>query len=143
MATVKDVAAYILQRMGTPVSAMKLQKLVYYCQAWSLVWEERPIFPERIEAWVNGPVAPSLYDCHRGSFDVYQVAGGNPDAIDPSDKETIDSVLKFYGDKSAQWLSDLTHSEDPWLEARKGLAATQRGSSEITHASMAEYYGGL
>ncbi|HCU23589.1 MAG TPA: hypothetical protein DF383_01120, partial [Deltaproteobacteria bacterium] len=39
-----------------------------------------------------------------------------------SQKETIDSVLKYYGNKSSQWLSDLTHQEQPWLDARKGLA---------------------
>ena len=37
MASAHDVAAYILKKLG-PMTAMKLQKLVYYCQAWSLVW---------------------------------------------------------------------------------------------------------
>ena len=67
MANVHDVAAYILGRCG-PMTAMKLQKLVYYSQAWSLVWDERPLFPESIEAWANGPVVPALYDRHRGAF---------------------------------------------------------------------------
>jgi uncharacterized phage-associated protein len=52
-------------------------------------------------------------------------------------------VLKFYGDKSSQWLSDLTHGEDPWREARKNTAANEASHAEITRASMAEYYGGL
>ena len=69
MATVHDVAAAILEREG-PMTAMKLQKLVYYCQAWHLVWDEEPLFPERIEAWANGPVVHALYDKHRGSFTV-------------------------------------------------------------------------
>ena len=55
MMTVLDVAAYILERQGS-MTTMKLQKLVYYCQAWSLVWDERPLFDESIEAWANGPV---------------------------------------------------------------------------------------
>ena len=33
---VHDVVKYILNQTG-PIPAMKLQKLVYYCQAWSLV----------------------------------------------------------------------------------------------------------
>ena len=66
MATVGDVARYILERLapdrfGDRVTAWKLQKLVYYAQAWSLVWDEVPLFPERIEAWANGPVCPTLY----------------------------------------------------------------------------------
>ncbi|MCH7691617.1 MAG: DUF4065 domain-containing protein, partial [candidate division Zixibacteria bacterium] len=53
--SVFDVAKYILSKLGG-VSAMKLHKLLYYAQAWSLVWDERPLFQERIEAWVSGPV---------------------------------------------------------------------------------------
>ena len=55
-----DVAAYILRKQGT-MPAMKLQKLVYYSQAWSLVWDDRPIFRDRIYAWANGPVIRNLY----------------------------------------------------------------------------------
>jgi hypothetical protein len=40
MASARDVAAYILSRQGR-MTAMKLQKLVYYSQAWSVVWDER------------------------------------------------------------------------------------------------------
>ena len=43
MATVHDVAAYILMRRGQ-MTAMKLQKLVYYSQAWGLVWMKRQCF---------------------------------------------------------------------------------------------------
>jgi uncharacterized phage-associated protein len=67
MADVFDVAGYILQQKGQ-VTTWKLQKLVYYSQAWSLVWDERPLFQERIEAWANGPVCPDLYQVHRGAF---------------------------------------------------------------------------
>ena len=47
---------------------MKLQKLVYYCQAWSLVWDDMPLFESRIEAWANGPVVLDLYYRHRGQY---------------------------------------------------------------------------
>lgn len=49
MATVHDVAAYILAKHG-PMTAMKLEKLVYYSQAWSLVWDDKPLFRSKIEA---------------------------------------------------------------------------------------------
>ncbi|WP_307850044.1 MULTISPECIES: type II toxin-antitoxin system antitoxin SocA domain-containing protein [unclassified Saccharopolyspora] len=42
------------------MTAMKLQKLVYYSQAWHLVWDERPLFDEPVQAWANGPVVPDL-----------------------------------------------------------------------------------
>lgn len=142
MATAFDVAAYILEKQGA-MTAMKLQKLVYYSQAWSLVWDEKPLFNERMEAWANGPVVAALYDWHRGAYNLSRCPAGNPSALTGAECETIDSVLASYGDKSSQWLSDLTHSEEPWKEARKGLAPGQASRREISHASMAEYYGGL
>jgi len=139
MATAHDVAAYILRKQGE-MTAMKLEKLVYYSQAWSLVWDEEPLFSDRIEAWVNGPVVPTLYRRHRGLFKVSDWPSGDPKSLSPKQRETIDAVLDYYGDKSSQWLSDLTHREAPWIQARKGLEAGDPSRREITHAAMAEYY---
>jgi uncharacterized phage-associated protein len=144
MCSVYDVAAYILKKCGM-VTHLKLQKLVYYCQAWSLVWDEKPLFNEKIEAWANGPVVARLYARLRPAFGVTRemLKCGNPDRISAEGRATIDGVLQFYGKKSSQYLSDLTHMEDPWKDARQGLAPGQRGSQEITHAAMAEYYSSL
>ncbi|MBL8173922.1 MAG: DUF4065 domain-containing protein [Bryobacterales bacterium] len=59
---------------------MELQKLVYYSEAWSLVWEALPLFRARIEAWANGSVVPQLYRLHRGT-QMIQVAHGNASAL--------------------------------------------------------------
>lgn len=142
MANVHDVAAYILSRTG-PISAMKLQKLAYYSQAWSLVWDERPLFPERIEAWANGPVICDLYGVHRGQYEIREWPKGNSDNLDANAKETVDKVVDFYDNKTAQWLSDLTHREDPWLNAREGIVPGEPGEREITLAAMHEYYSSL
>lgn len=53
MTNVFDIAVFVLSKLG-PMPAMKLHKLMYYCQAWSLVWNEEPLFNERIKAWANG-----------------------------------------------------------------------------------------
>lgn len=141
MPSVHDVAAYILSRRS-PLTAMKLQKLVYYCQAWSLVWDEAPIFDEDIEAWANGPVVRDLYERHRGMFRVF-TWDGNPDALNADEKQTVDKVVEFYGNLSSQELSNLTHQERPWRLARKGMSSDERGSNVITLASMHEYYSSL
>lgn len=137
MASVLDAAAYILKKAG-PMSAMKLQKLVYYSQAWATVWDDEEIFPEQIEAWKNGPVAPTLWRAHQGKFRVDAIPGGRPSQLKDNHKETIKAVLKFYGGRSAQWLSDLTHMEDPWKDAyAKGQ------NSVIPLEAMSEYYSSI
>jgi len=65
MATIFHVAKYFLDKLG-PMSVWKLQKLCYYAQAWSLVWDEKPLFQEDFQAWSNGPVCPELYQIHKG-----------------------------------------------------------------------------
>jgi uncharacterized phage-associated protein len=142
MANVFDVAKYILECQGR-MTTMKLQKLVYYCQAWSLVWDEKPLFPECIRAWASGPVVRELYDLHKGTFKISHLRKGNVENLEPDEKETIVAVLRAYGGQSAQWLSDLTHMEKPWSDARRGVSPGQSCDEEITLASMHEYYSSL
>ena len=144
MATVFDVAKYILKKTGT-ITTMKLQKLVYYCQAWSLGWDDVPLFNEEFEAWANGPVSPDLFAKHKGRFVVDSSFLSEISEYDFSSDaiETMDSVLEYYGDKEPQWLSELTHKEAPWKEARVGVPAGVSCSRIITKDSMQQYYGGL
>lgn len=141
-----DVAKYILDKVG-PMTTWKLQKLVYYSQAWSLVWDETPLFEEKILAWANGPVCEELYQAHKGEFLISSknFAEGNVEKLTSDQKTTIDQVIASYNNKSGQWLSELTHLEEPWKKARssQNLQPGQRGSAEITLDSMSEYYGGL
>ncbi len=142
MATCFDVASYIIEKLGS-LPAMKLQKLVYYSQAWALVWDDEPLFKEPIQAWINGPIVPELYRVHRGLFKISHLKIGDSSNLSYNQKDTINHILDYYGDKNSQWLSDLTHLEIPWQEARKGLSSYKRGHKEITHASMAEYYSSI
>ncbi|MEU9516817.1 type II toxin-antitoxin system antitoxin SocA domain-containing protein [Micromonospora sp. NPDC048169] len=143
MAQVGDVAAYILEQCGE-MTAMKLQKLVYYSKAWHLVWDNAPLFNDRIEAWANGPVVRALYAQHRKRMNV--AAGdidGDSSRLTQDERETIDAVLKFYGKLKAFELSDLTHSERPWLDARGDTPPGAPSSALITDDAMYEYYDGL
>ena len=137
--SVFDVAAFILEKTGT-ISTIKLQKLVYYCQAWSLVWDEKPLFNERIEAWVNGPVVPDLFAFHRGLFLISSIPIGVPGHLSKIQRETINAVINFYGKKTGQELVEISHLEAPWKLARNGMDRDERGNAEISLESMAEYY---
>ena len=142
MVRVFDVAAYILEKMGT-MTTMKLQKLVYYSQAWSLVWDEKPLFEEDIEAWANGPVVRNLFNYHRGMYEIPSIPIGNPRLLDQEQQDTVDAVLEYYGNQSAQWLIDLTHMEDPWIQTREGLPIQERGNRVIPLDVIANYYSSL
>lgn len=145
MPSVFDVARYVLYTIGGTITTMKLHKLLYYCQVWHIVWEDRPLFPQRIEAWANGPVVRELFNFHKGMFDIsfQQFTLGNMSKINNTQKEDIDIVLHTYGDKTSQWLVDQTHREAPWADARKGLAPLERGNAVITPEAIHQYYSSL
>jgi uncharacterized phage-associated protein len=138
MTTADDVARYILDRRA--MTAMKMQKLVYYSQAWHLARTGAPLFEEPIEAWVNGPVVRELYDQHRGHFSLSAWPSGDPDALSADQRGIVEEILGTYGERSATWLSQLTHSEEPWRRAREGLPDTARSSAAIDPTVMEPYY---
>lgn len=144
MAKAVDVARYIITR-ANEMTAMKLQKLVYYSQAWSLVWDEEPLFEENIEAWANGPVVKALYEYHRGQFKVNEntFLDGDINALNLNQKDSINKVLDELEDKSGQWLSELTHMESPWKDARGNLKPTERSNKVIDISAIHEYYSSL
>lgn len=145
MATVHDVAAYILDKHA-PMSAMKLQKLCYFAYGYHLAWEERPLFPERFEAWANGPVAPALYAQHRGRFELHQGdITGRAAALDDGESESVDLVLESFIGYSAHKLSAMTHREGPWVLAREraGVQDLQRSSEKLRDDDMDDYFGAI
>ncbi len=144
MASVFDVAKYILEKCGV-MTTIKLQKLVYYSQAWSLVWDEAPLFCEEIQAWRMGPVVKSLYLEHKGYYQISanELKRGDSRNLSTVQKETIDAVLKEYGKKPAQWLVDLSHSEDPWKKTREGVPDGVGYDGVISQSDIAEYYSSL
>lgn len=144
MTTVHDVAAYILSKLGR-MTTMKLQKLCYYSQGWSLAWDGEPLYTESIEAWANGPVTVDLYRAHRGQFNVgpEDLQSGDSNNLQRDQLDTIDAVLEAYGHLSGQQLSDMTHSERPWLEARGITPDGERSSALVELESMQDFFGGI
>lgn len=138
--SVFDVAKYILKEIGT-ISAIKLEKLVYYCQVWYLIeYEGEALFEEPIEAWINGPVVRSLYNDHRKQDFVSFLSKGNIDNLSNEQKNLIKKVLKYYKDKSILWLITHTHQEQPWLIARKGFRDSERCENIITIDDIYSFY---
>jgi len=111
------------------LTPMKLQKLVFYAHAWSLVMGDCPLVKDKVYAWPYGPVIESVYHEFKGygstnitSFGTEFVCDDNPTSllkakyvapqIPTSDHEVsslIDAILDAYGSESAISLSNLTH----------------------------------
>ena len=141
----QDVGRYFLYRANQdnkPITNKKLQKLVYYAQAWSLVLNNKKLFSEPIEAWVHGPAVRSLY-VHYKKFGFEPIQEEiKPDTLNISGKtkELLDTVWNAYGKLDAGYLEMLTHSEEPWQEAREGLQSSDSSDNEISLKSMKSYY---
>lgn len=138
MTTIFDAAKFILEVCGQ-MSTMKLQKLCYYAQVWSLVWDGAPLFEEDFQAWRNGPICPELFCRLKGQFScVADDIPGDSSVFNNMQRETLQLVLDHYGDKDMQWLSQLTRMEDPWKQA---FAVSDK--AVMTKESICTYYDGL
>lgn len=145
MASAKDVAAYIVTKMGT-LDTMKLQKLLYYSQGWYLAGEGVPLFPEEIQAWANGPVVRDVYAMHRGEFRVDTPERlGEPDRLSDAEKAVVDMVITHYGKLSGWELSQASHDEAPWKKARAENHVKDGEPSvvKISEESMQEFFSSL
>lgn len=139
---VADVAAYILDN-SVSMTTMKLQKLVFYSQAESLCRTGKPLVDTQFYAWINGPVSRDLFNLHRGFFLIRRRDLKITDTVkEPSleDKKIIDDVLNALGGLTGNQLSERTHNEDPWKNARQGLAPDQIGTEPITQEAIRSYY---
>lgn len=140
---VNTVANYFIRRAhdaGEPISPLKLQKLVYYAQAWYLAIHGKPLMDEEFQAWVHGPVNPRLYSRFRG----YGWQPIQEDVAVPKLRkevvEFLDEVWDVYGGFTAVALERMTHNERPWKAARAGLPPDAASNAEISQESMREYY---
>lgn len=124
------------------LSPMKLQKLMYYAQAWHLRVTGEPLLDDTFKRWQHGPVIPSIYHEFRafGYSPIDREAttlsmSTNGDVVmhvptvpedDQSVWSLVDAIIDRYGKLPATTLSAMTH--------QPGSAWAQGGpdGSEIT-----------
>ncbi len=134
---------YLAHKEGKRLTNKKLQKLVYYAQAWSLVLNDKSLFEDPIQAWVHGPAVANLYrEYAKHGFNPIEVEVAEKDIDIPQEgKKLIREVWNIYGSFDAQYLETLSHYEKPWQKAREGLDATEPSGIIITNETMKEFYG--
>jgi uncharacterized phage-associated protein len=144
--SVLDVAKYFLKivdrEAGSSITHLKLQKLVYYAQAWHLVFTDgKTLFDDQIQAWVHGPASPRLFNEYRSyGFDNIPEPKDPLYNFSPQELETLNAVWECYGDYDGKFLEELAHQELPWKEARQGFAPGEHCTKEISLKTMQDYY---
>ena len=124
------------------ICPLRLQKLLYYCQGWSLGLLGRKLFDEPIQAWVEGPVVRSVYDRFKGSRSPIEPSAiGDPDAaLSQTEAALVEMVWKEYGRYTPQELVAKSHNEPAWAEARGNLLPAQRSNVRLSDETMAYFF---
>ncbi len=143
MANVHDVAAYVTDHFDSSISTMKLQKLCFLAQGWSLALRRATLFDDEFQAWANGPVCWNLFDAHRGRYSVDSWSLGDKGKLERDERIVLDAVLKNYEALSGRQLSALTHKPGtPWTITRGGLPETAKSAQVIPNSLIQSYYVG-
>lgn len=120
LASVINAAHYFLEIQGelAAITSLKLQKLLYYGQGYSLGLQGRRLFPDRIKAWEHGPVVPKIWHLYKdyGATPLPRPADFDPFALDPQARLMLERVYADLGELPALRLVELTHAERPWKE---------------------------
>lgn len=139
-----SVAAWFVNHVdrdsGDSTTHLKVQKLLYYAQAWHLLAFDTPLFDEDMQAWAHGPVVPSVYhEFKQYGFNSIPEYKGSEE-IEKASEEILSQVANIYGEFSAKRLEAMTHLEDPWRDARGELAPEARCDAVIPKDAIKIYF---
>ncbi len=122
-----------------PITNLKLQKLLYYCQANSLLSTTTPLFLDKIIAWKYGPVVEEVYNTYsdyKADILYQKIAIKIPPKIDEVHSKSIKHIYDTFNDENGKTLVNRTHNETPWIHAFYTLGVY----SEIKPKSIYEYF---
>ncbi len=133
-----DIAKYFINELHP--EPLKLQKLLYFAQGFSYAFYDKELFNDDFEAWVHGPVIPSIYHEYKSyeynPIDLnYNLKEFNKDVID-----LLEYVKKNYAKYDGKYLEEITHREEPWLLSRTGLDPDERSDKTISKSNIAAYF---
>lgn len=138
MINILDAAKYFVylsyQEYRASLTPLKLQKILYFAQGWSFVWDNFPLFSADFEAWQYGPVNSEVYNYFKkyGRNEIPEMEGISR-ICDDDAKETMNIVWRNYGSYSASELVELTHKQLPWKIAYEN-------NTRITNNDIKQYF---
>lgn len=129
------------------ITNLKLQKLMYYMQAWYYTVFGEKLFNKNFEAWVHGPVIPDLYHDYKRfkwkpidkDIDEEKIKKVRS-KLSEEELDIFDQVISEYFGMPAYELERLTHAEDPWKKARAGKEPDELSNETIQYDWIEEYY---
>ena len=145
MANIITVAKYLLtlaDNSTDTINPLKLQKLLYYCEGWTLAITDKELFPrENFQAWLHGPVNVTVYHAFNKSYGMYDPIDTSKaaplDASVPVEQRAIiERVFEIYNQYTGCELEMMTHAEKPWIEARGTLGPTMHSDAIINKETM-------
>lgn len=125
---------------GENLTPLKLQKLMFYADAWHMALYDDPITDEQFQAWVHGPVALSQYYRFRDyKWRPITAEIDRPD-FDEGLRAHLNEIVDVFGSESAVALEIMTHQEAPWQEARGDIPTDEPCSNCISKDRTREFY---
>ncbi len=135
-----DAANFILELAradGIAIDPLTLQKILYYCQCWSLR-DGECLFHDRIEAWKHGPVVRSVWLAHSGSEVIQHPSEPRHFALSPDQMDLIHGVWECLRGVHGTTLSRETHAPgSAWRKARANLPDTAPSDRALSADDMA------
>ena len=124
------------------ISPMKLQKLCYYTQGFSIALMNEALFDNDFEAWQHGPVITELYHEYK-KFGWKQIDTDIDESVinnNPNENELLQEIVGHFGSYDGSTLSVMTHKESPWRNARGDLNDAEPSKNLISKESISEYF---
>ena len=132
MERIIDVAQYIYdeykQQSGEVIDEMKLHKLLYLSQRESLAITNEPLFPEAFEGWKYGPVSKEVRALYTEDGMYYE----DRRPLSAEATYIVKYVILQYGGLASWKLSEISHKEISWRNARKDLAPGENGNRPLS-----------
>jgi uncharacterized phage-associated protein len=137
-----EIANYFIHlanQTNAAISNLKLQKLVYYAQAWHLAIHRSPLFLEDFQAWIHGPVIPELYQKYKG-FGWQPIQEDAHPNLPGEVLNFLEEIAQEYFACDTYELEQMTHVENPWNQARGNLSVDAPSEAIIEKKWMKEYF---
>ena len=141
----KEVADWFIAKSaesGDLITHLKVQKLVYFAEAWSQTLDDKPLIDEEFQAWAHGPVVPEV-------FQAFKEHGWQPLPVPENQQvpevpdqylSVLNQVFDSYGGISAKTLENMTHRDSPWIDARGDCSPEERCDKVIDKSAIKKFY---